>query len=274
MYPLTALISDIHSNRQALAVALADAAERGAQRYVCLGDVIGYGGRPSECLERIMSITGRGTTPDGAPIETARDVNDRPVEPGICLLGNHEQALMETAEDFNPRARAAIDWTRERIDEVGERYWNFIGALEPTECDDRAQFAHGSPRDPVREYVLPSDARNPQKLAAMFAKQQRPVCFVGHSHVPAVYYEDQRYFQPSGTEGPYRVISNEGERAIINIGSVGQPRDRDVRLSYVMFDGDAVTFVRLEYDVAGAQSDIREHAALPDYLAERLGEGR
>lgn len=274
VYPLTALISDIHSNRQALAVALGDAAERGVQRYVCLGDVIGYGGRPSETLERIMQVTGTGTHEDGSPREEAVDVNGRTVERGLCLLGNHEQALMQSAEDFNPRARAAIEWTREQISAGGDRYWNYIGELQPTQCDDRAQFAHGSPRDPVREYVLPSDARNPKKLGAMFGAQQRDVCFVGHSHVPAVYYADQRFFAPQGTEGPYRVLSNPGERAIINIGSVGQPRDRDTRLSYVLFDGDAVTFVRLPYDVEGAQADIREHSALPDYLAERLGEGR
>lgn len=200
MYPLTALISDIHSNRQALAVALADAAERGVRRYVCLGDVIGYGGRPAECLERIMEITGTGTLPDGTPRTIAVDVNGNEIERGLCLMGNHEQALMQSAEDFNPRARAAIEWTREKIGEGGDRYWNYIGELEPTQCDERAQFAHGSPRDPVREYVLPSDARNAKKLAAMFGAQQRDVCFVGHSHVPAVYYADQRFFAPSGTE--------------------------------------------------------------------------
>ena len=113
MYPLTALISDIHSNRQALAVALADAAERGVRRYVCLGDVIGYGGRPMECLERIMEVTGTGSTPDGAARTEAVDVNGDRVETGLCLLGNHERPLMQSAEDVNPRARAAIECTRE-----------------------------------------------------------------------------------------------------------------------------------------------------------------
>jgi diadenosine tetraphosphatase ApaH/serine/threonine PP2A family protein phosphatase len=274
VYPLTAIVSDIHSNRQALAVALADAAQRGARRYVCLGDVVGYGARPGDCLDTIMAITGQGAGGAAGPGETAHDITGVEVERGLCLLGNHEQALMQSAEDFNPRAREAIEWTRERIQESGDLYWNFIGALEPSAVDAAAQFVHGSPRDPVREYVMPSDVRNPEKLAAMFAHQQRPICFVGHSHVPAVYYEDQRFFRPRGTEGPYRVLSAPGERAIINVGSVGQPRDGDVRLSYALFDGEAVTFVRLEYDVDGAQADIRASGGLPEYLAERLGQGR
>jgi diadenosine tetraphosphatase ApaH/serine/threonine PP2A family protein phosphatase len=103
---------------------------------------------------------------------------------------------------------------------------------------------------------------------------QRPVCFVGHSHVPAVYYEDRRFFRPRGTEGPYRLGASESLKVLINVGSVGQPRDGDPRLSYVLFDGSNVTFVRLDYDIAGAQADIRAVPALPDTLAQRLEAGR
>ncbi|MEO0651382.1 MAG: metallophosphoesterase, partial [Planctomycetota bacterium] len=153
-------------------------------------------------------------------------------------------------------------------------YWNFLGDLEPLACDAVAMFAHGSPRDPVREYVIPSDARNPKKLGAMIDHMLRPVCFVGHSHVPAVYYQDGRFFRPRDTEGPYQLNVADEMRAIVNVGSVGQPRDRDPRLSYVLFDGETVMFVRLEYDVAGAQAAIRSHQALPIDLAERLADGR
>jgi diadenosine tetraphosphatase ApaH/serine/threonine PP2A family protein phosphatase len=270
-YPLTAIISDLHSNRQALEVALEDAHRRGARRYVCLGDVIGYGAEPLPCLDAVMHLCGpEPVDPDGAPLER-----------GLCLQGNHEYALLESAADFNPRARAAIEWTRDAIqagrDGRGAEaaaYWDYLGSLEPMQCDARAMFAHGSPRDPVREYVIPSDARNAEKLEAMFEHMLRPVCFVGHSHVPAVYYEDARFFLPKGTDGPYALGVSDDLRAIVNVGSVGQPRDRDPRLSYVLFDGENITFVRLEYDVAGAQAAIRALPELPDYLAERLAEGR
>jgi diadenosine tetraphosphatase ApaH/serine/threonine PP2A family protein phosphatase len=270
-YPLTAILSDLHANRPALEVALADAHRRGARRYVCLGDVVGYGAEPLYCLDRVMSLCGAGAVdPDG-----------RGLEPGLCLQGNHEFALLESAADFNPRARAAIEWTREAIasgrDGSGSGaagYWDYIGGLEPMQCDERAMFAHGSPRDPVREYVVPSDAKDLAKLSAMFEYMLRPVCFVGHSHVPAVYYEDQRFFRPRDTAGPYSLGVSDSMRAIVNVGSVGQPRDRDPRLSYVLFDGECVTFVRLAYDVAAAQAAIRAVPELPDYLADRLSDGR
>ena len=270
-YPLTAIISDLHSNRQALEVAVRDAHERGVRRYVCLGDVIGYGANPAPCLDLVMQLCG----PE--PV----DLDGAPLEPGLCLQGNHEFALLESAADFNPRARAAIEWTKEAVtagrDGEGagsKEYWNFLGGLEPMQCDTHAMFAHGSPRDPVREYVIPSDARDSRKLADMFAHTLRPVCFVGHSHVPAVYYEDERFFRPRDTAGPYELGVSDDLRAIVNVGSVGQPRDRDPRLSYVLFDGSRITFVRLAYDVLGAQAAIRARPALPEFLADRLQDGR
>ena len=95
-----------------------------------------------------------------------------------------------------------------------------------------------------------------------------------HSHVPAIYYEDGSMFRPSGTDGPYDLGDLERNRAIINVGSVGQPRDGDHRLSYVVFDGQNVTFVRLDYDHQAAARAIREVPELPDYLADRLAVGR
>ena len=100
------------------------------------------------------------------------------------------------------------------------------------------------------------------------------LCFVGHSHVPAVYYEDGRIYQPQGTEGPYDLGVGPGRRAIVNVGSVGQPRDGDNRLSYVIFDGQTVEFIRLDYDFETAAARIRAVDELPDYLADRLAVGR
>ena len=270
-YPLTAIVSDLHANLPALDAALADAREQGARRYVCLGDVIGYGAQPRECLDEIMRLCA------AEPFDARGLPGEEPLEGGLCLLGNHEHALLNHAEDFNPKARAAIDWTREELNRADSReqsyaYWEFLDTIDPMAVDELAMFAHGSPRDPVREYMLPRDIQNTEKMKANFALMERNVCFVGHSHVPAIYYEDGRLFLPQGSAGPYTLGAT--PRAIVNVGSVGQPRDGDPRLSYVLFDGAAVTFVRLEYDHPSAAAAIRAVNELPDFLADRLALGR
>lgn len=266
-YPLTAIISDLHGNVPALEVALADARARGVERTVCLGDVVGYGAKPRQCLDMVMELC--STTSGEEGLET---------EDGFCLRGNHEDALLGSAADFNTRARRAIEWTRDELwrgeDARCTEYWNYVGALLPRHSDGVAMFAHGSPRDPVREYMLPRDANDPEKLKANFECMEAPVCFVGHSHVPAIYYEDQRFFLPTGTQGPFELGDLEEARAIVNVGSVGQPRDGDPRLCYALFDGQYLTFVRLEYDIAAAQADIRAVPELPEELADRLAVGR
>jgi len=275
-YPRTAIISDLHANVPALETALTDARARGAERYVCLGDVIGYGAQPRECLDEVMRLCA------AEPFDVRADPGDAALKGGICLQGNHEFALLGSAEDFNPKARAAIDWTRDEINRGVERersyeYWEFLDTLQPKACDEAAMFAHGSPRDPVREYMLPRDIQDPAKMRANFARMERSVCFVGHSHVPAIYYEDGLLFRPTNTDsvdGPYALDVNPERRAIVNVGSVGQPRDGDPRLSYVLFDGETVTFVRLEYDHSTAAGLIRAVDALPDFLADRLAVGR
>lgn len=271
-YPLTALISDLHANEPALDTALADARARGAERFVCLGDVIGYGARPRQCLEWVMRLCVDEPHDPAGP-------QGRQLYPGLCLLGNHEAALLGSGIDFNPKARAAIDWTREELNRAGQReqnlaFWDFLGGLVPAMCDAEAMFAHGSPRDPVREYMLPRDARNPEKMKACFAAMERRVCFVGHSHVPAVYLENGELFRPKGAESEFDLGPEGSPRAIVNVGSVGQPRDGDPRLSYVLFDGRRMRFVRLPYDHAAAAAAIRAVSALPEFLAERLAVGK
>lgn len=290
-YPFTAIISDLHSNVPALETALRDAFARGARRFVCLGDVVGYGAEPRMCLDWMMELAiAEPRIPESLAVDFEGEL-----EPGLCLMGNHEHALMNTPEDFNPKARAAIEWTRDELGcggrERGFAYWNFLGELRAEGMDEVAQFAHGSPRDPVREYVVPRDSQDPLKLAALFAPMTRGVCFIGHSHVPAVYYEDGRIFVPKvnaatredGVEGPYSLgVPGTGSvpadeklpRAIVNVGSVGQPRDGDPRLSYVLFDGENISFVRLNYNVEAAADKIFGVSGLPDYLAERLSKGR
>ena len=271
-YPLTALISDLHANEPALLTALADARARGVERFVCLGDVIGYGAKPRECLEWVMRLCVESPQDPGA-------TQVRTLYPGLCLQGNHEAALLGSGVDFNPKARAAIDWTREELNRSDARaqnleFWDFLGALVPAMCDSLAMFAHGSPRDPVREYMLPRDSKDPVKLKACFAAMERRVCFVGHSHVPAVYLENGELYRPKGSEAEFDLGDESAPRAIVNVGSVGQPRDGDPRLSYVIFDGRRIRFVRLPYDHAAAAAAIRAVPALPEFLAERLALGK
>jgi len=253
----------LHGNVPALEVALRDAREQGVQRYVCLGDVVGYGAEPRQCLARVMELI----QPDP----------EAGIVAGLCLMGNHEDALLFHAADFNPKARAAIEWTREEIGRDPERadaFWEFLGGLHSAERDERAMFAHGSPRDPVREYILPRDGQDHEKMQANFAAMDRPLCFIGHSHVPCIYTDDGRVRRPKDHGASIRIASLQSAKTIVNVGSVGQPRDDDPRLSYVLFDGDVVTFQRLEYDHQAAAEAIRAVPELPDFLADRLSQGR
>ncbi len=274
----TAIISDLHGNIQALHCAIRDALERGARRFVCLGDVVGYGAKPCESLDLVMQLCSE--TAPSVPAGILREgEGEITLQPGLCLQGNHEHALLNSAEDFNPKARSAIEWTKDALNGHADRekkfaYWDFLDEIESRRTDEIALFAHGSPRDPVREYMLPRDIRNSDKMEANFAVMDRNVCFVGHSHVPAIYYEGGRIFQPQGVDGPYDLGVSSENKAIINVGSVGQPRDGDPRLSYVIFDGTNVTFVRVEYEHELAMADIRAVPELPDFLAARLAEGR
>jgi diadenosine tetraphosphatase ApaH/serine/threonine PP2A family protein phosphatase len=136
-------------------------------------------------------------------------------------------------------------------------------------------FVHGSPRDPIREYMVPRDATDQQKMDECFAKMgEAKLCFVGHSHVPGVYTRGGAFLLPAEHGMAWTV----DQAAIVNIGSVGQPRDGDPRASFVTYDGDGragtVRFHRLEYDVAATMAKIRAIKELPDYLAERLAQGR
>ena len=270
--PLTAVLSDLHANEPAIDVALEDARRRGVQRYVCLGDVVGYGARPRHTLDHVMRLcTEVPDPPEGYG----------PLDPGVCLQGNHEYALVnDQAEDFNPKARAAIEWTRQEINRTPNKdrayaYWDFLADLEPSVQQGTVMYAHGSPRDPVREYLVPHDVRDVRKMAANFAlMEDARVCFVGHSHIPAIYFENGSIFLPSGNESNFNLDEQHEHRAIVNVGSVGQPRDGDTRLSYVLFDGNNVRFIRLEYDVSQAQEAIRAVPELPDSLADRLAVGR
>lgn len=250
------LISDIHGNLSALEAVLADMEQRGAERVLCLGDVVGYGPFPGECLDLVQRC-------------------------GAVLMGNHEEALLFGAESFNPRAKRAIDWTREHLQTDGDeatrqKRWKILENLQLHAQDGQFLFTHASPRQPTREYVMPRDITNPAKMQEIFSLIPH-ICFVGHTHLPGVFLEDLTFTIPSQLWGNSHFIET-GEKALINIGSVGQPRDGDNRACYCLLDTDPaaprVIFQRVAYDVEKTAQAIEANEYLDNYLAERLRLGR
>ncbi len=250
---MVAILSDIHSNIEALTAVIADAEEHGAEIFRCLGDVIGYGPNPVECV----------------------DIARKKFE--FTLLGNHEEAVLFGAIGFNPKAKKAVDWTREqfhtlREDEEDQRNdrWQFLGELPLHVEDGEVQYVHGSPRDPTREYIFPTDVLNPDKLRVVFDHVAR-AAFNGHTHAPGVMTEENLFLLPQDVDWEYQLTD---QKVIINVGSVGQPRDGDNRASYALFDGETVTFRRVEYDYQATMRRMADIDGLPEYLALRLKEGR
>jgi diadenosine tetraphosphatase ApaH/serine/threonine PP2A family protein phosphatase len=271
-----AIISDIHSNQEALEAVLADIKQRGIREIVCLGDIVGYGANPKECVDLVR--------------ENCR----------VTLMGNHDHALLYEPTNFNLPAERACYWTREVFEqepdlELRNARWEFLGKLPVRSKQRDVLFFHASPRRPMNEYIFPEDVfTNPQKVMANFERLDSRLCFVGHTHQPGVFVDDP-YFDPPNElpDSPYYEV--EDERAIINVGSVGQPRDRDQRASYAVVyrtpdtlgssteslvatalncSVEQIEFIRVEYDVEKAVKKILAQPALDDLLGTRLYEGR
>ncbi len=238
-----ALISDIHANLEALETALADIRARAIENIVCLGDIINYGANPNECLNRVRQVV------------------------KIIIQGNHEAALVSdrVASTFNPNAFQAILWTRNQISEEDRR---ILSSLPFTHAEKDWTVVHGTLEMPEGfEYLFdPADAlRN-------FPYMTTPVCFYGHTHMPMLFSQKDRHALHL-TAGKYP-LSRES-RYLINVGSIGQPRDHDPRLGYMIFDAEefSVELVRLNYDIDAAAGKIKK-AGLPNFLAERLRHGQ
>jgi len=250
---LQAIVSDIHANVEAFEVVLADIRQQNIDEVVCLGDIVGYGPNPKECVDLAAGFN-------------------------ALLKGNHEGALCDEfeAQNFNPKARRAVDWTREQLSmlsgerEANAKRWDLIGSLELTFEAGDVMYAHGSPRDPVSEYVYPRDIYRPKKLAAIFDSMSW-LCFVGHSHVPGVFTEDMDYKRPEDVSFKYELTE---KKTIINVGSVGQPRDGDPRACYAIVDDKTVYWRKLHYPFAKTVQRIEAIEALDNFLGERLREGK
>jgi diadenosine tetraphosphatase ApaH/serine/threonine PP2A family protein phosphatase len=252
---MIAIISDIHSNLEALKTVLGDIERRKVEAIYCLGDIIGYGPEPLACLDLVL--------------ERAK----------MSLCGNHDHAVFFEPVNFNLPAERAAFWTRAQLEddedvERRNRRWAFLGGLNPLEENGEFLFVHGSPRKPINEYLFPDDVYTaPQKLLANFDRMEQLTCFCGHTHVPGVFVDDP-YFETPDEMGDGHRYTVGDEKIIVNVGSVGQPRDRDPRAAYAILHEDEVEFVRLEYNIDVTARLIRENPHLDDFLGARLYEGK
>lgn len=241
------ILSDIHSNLEAFDAVLSDAA--GAyEATCCLGDVVGYGASPAECLERLETLA-----------------------PQWMVRGNHDRvcAGITDARTFSPVARAAIEWTRR---ELSPAALAGLAALPtgPIDIDARTTICHGAPSDEDAYLLDSADAR------FAFSSQSAALCLHGHTHAQTIFRLQgfAVYDETPARRTRLRVTLDPGSRYLINPGSVGQPRDGDPRAAYAVLDvtAGAIELRRVPYDIAGAQRRIRA-AGLPEPLASRLATG-
>jgi predicted phosphodiesterase len=239
-----AVISDIHGNWHALEAVLADVEHEGVDEVWCLGDVVGYGPQPKRC------------------VDATRERSD------VCLIGNHDLAAIGQADlsAFTPDAAVSARWT---ADELTDDERAFLCTLAPRGERDGAQLFHGSPRDPVWEYILDESA-----VRAALDLTSAELVLVGHSHIPIALQLSNGGTLAGGLARGGSELELSGGRWLLNPGSVGQPRDGDPRAAYLLLDLETrnAHFRRVPYDVEQTQSEIRE-AGLPEALATRLAEG-
>jgi predicted phosphodiesterase len=235
------VLSDIHANLTALEAVIADAGEFDA--VWCLGDIVGYGPDPEECLAAVRALPGL-----------------------VCVLGNHDAAMIGEidAQAFNPEARLSIEWTRKV---VSEDNLAFTADLPKYTAVDRVTIVHGSPRAPTYEYLL-----HPYTATLNFAYFETDFSFFGHTHIPTLFKLKNGYADLFVLEGTGAFTLE--PRLMINPGSVGQPRDRDPRASYAVYDtaNDLWEYRRVAYDIPAVQARMRALDLPPKHI-QRLAEG-
>ena len=238
-----AVLSDVHANLHALEAVLAEVDAGGFDELWCLGDLVGYGPRPNECVSLLRERA------------------------ALCLAGNHDLVVLGkiAIEAFAGDAAAAARWTRGALAEEAR---TFLDALQPQAAAPGVALYHGSARDPVWEYVLSDEAAR-----ATFLLARAPLVLVGHSHVALEIADEDGRLRGDKAEAGQRVKLG-GVRRILNPGSVGQPRDGDPRAAWIEIDNDErwATFRRTDYPVEQTQAEMREEG-LPEVLAERLEHG-
>lgn len=243
---LILVVSDVHANFTALEAVIQDAGS--FDQIWCLGDLVGYGPEPNECIERLRAF----------------DL--------VCLAGNHDLAVVGKLGlwDFSDDAKNVVAWTRHQLTPVNREWLETLSPVSVLVKFD-VTLAHASPRDPIWEYIS-----TPPIARVCFEHIATSFCFHGHTHAPIIYRKSE-LFIGIATEFPTVNVplSLNGDRLLINPGSVGQPRDDDPRAAYAIFDSDARTLIwrRVQYDVSATQKKMKQ-AKLPGGLSRRLRFGQ
>jgi len=249
-----AILSDIHSNLAALTAVLADMGRQGVSAVYNLGDTLGYGPDPIECLD------------------LARHMD-------VVLMGNFDHAVLHTPDGFCMSAERSVLWTQTELASAPDpaevaRRSSFQAGLQNSHRESEILFVHGSARNPLHEYVFPEDIYNEKKMARI-GELSGQLCFAGHTHIPGIFVQGRR--------GKWEYINYEecaqglpvaGRKLICSVGAVGQPRDEDERACYVLFDGVRIWFRRVEYDIETTVRKIHVIPELDNFLGDRLREGR
>ena len=236
------IFGDIHGNLEALNAVLESMQSEGVTHYACVGDIVGYGANPVECVEKVRALDCK------------------------VVLGNHDAGVVGRTDVrfFNSAARAAIEWSMEVVEGSSA---TFLSALPYVARADSFTLVHATLGNPEHwTYIF-----SPFEAESFFRYQEDPVCFVGHTHTPCCFSTDRLH----AFTRAQRVSLKPGAKYIVNVGSVGQPRDGNPLASYAIYDlaDDSVRFVRVPYDIPAAQKKIIE-AGLPHILAIRLERGK
>ena len=246
-----AIISDIHGNLEALTVVMEEIRRRNITDICCLGDVIGYGPNPLECLDTVIDNC------------------------EFTIMGNHDFAIFYEPFNFNTAAENAAYWTRQQFESDPDRTrrnrrWRYLGGMQTRMMHPRFMAVHGSPRRPINEYIFPDDIYSASQKIALIFERVSHLCFVGHTHVPGVFVAQPDFYSPDDLNNRYDITE---EKAVINVGSVGQPRDHDPRSSFVILHPGHVEFIRMAYDINTTVDKVRSIDALDNFLGQRLLEG-
>ncbi len=253
---LRALISDVHANIEALLAVANDIRSRGVEEVYNLGDVVGYGPNPLECIDQIESLC------------------------TLSILGNHDQGVLFDPGDFNGVALDAIMWTRDEMEAKSSArrdYFDLMSHAPTKKVDGDVMYVHGSPYNPTNEYVKPEYSYERKRMDRMWQRFEW-LCFCGHTHLPSIFtFDGEAYHCREAADledGKFRI--ERGCKQIINVGSVGQPRDGDTRACYLVWDDESgnAEYVRVEYDLQATIAKIEANPHLDISLSKRLALGR
>lgn len=240
----TAVLSDIHANLEAFEAVVSHAEKQKVDSYVCLGDVVGYGANPNECIEILESLS--------CP----------------CVLGNHDAATLKIPINMKPDSRMVINWTRQILSGAS---FTFLQQMKDVIYDGNVTYCHSNPYRPRNWYYVAEKAI----ISSSFARSRAKILFVGHTHVPAAITRKNFFCVYVRSPAHFTVVPvAETNRQIFNSGSIGQPRDGEPRASYLIYDRlkNQIEFYRISYNIGRAAEKILQ-AGLPEIFAKRLFSG-